>query len=374
MRILQIGKYWSPQRGGMETLLQQYSTGLVRRGHAVRAIVAATEAQDLREQVQGVDLRRCARFGELASVPLCPSMAAEVRRAVCDFDPHLVHLHLPNPVGVASWLAFGDRRPVAVTYHSDIVRQKLWLHLWSPWRDRLLGRAELIHTTSDALIESSPVLTRFADRCRAVPPGIRAASWENPAPAEVERWRTRLGTGRFLFVGRLVYYKGIEVLIEAVRDSDLRLAICGDGPLRTKLQASTRELAGQVQWLGDVDDAAMPAVMAASAGLVLPSTAASETFGVVQLEAMAAGLPLVVSRASAGVISVHPGKDSALFVDPSDPAALRAALLRVRDDDALRAGLVAGGRRLVREHYDADQRLAQLESLLVAAAGRNTAA
>jgi glycosyltransferase involved in cell wall biosynthesis len=373
MRILQIGKYWPPQRGGMETLLRQYSEGLAHRGHRVRALVAATGPEEERGRVGSVDVWRCARYGEFASVPLCPSLPAAIRRSLVDLRPEVVHLHLPNPLAAASWMLFADRRPLVVTYHSDIVRQRLLLRMWAPWRDRLLGRARFIHTTSEALIESSPVLERFRDRCRAVPPGIDPAHWTDPDPARVREWRQRLGPGTFLFVGRLVYYKGLEVLLEALRGSDLRVAICGQGPLRARLERLAIDLGDRVRLLGEVDDDELPFAFAAAAGFVLPSVAASETFGVVQLEAMAAGLPLVVSRASAGVVSVHEGANSAVLVPPRDPSALRDAMLRVRDDDRLADSLREAGRALVLRRYDASRRLDELEALLLEA-GRSTAA
>ena len=375
MRILEIGKYWPPQRGGMETLLQQYCEGLARRDHPVRVLVSASGPEDERGRSGGVELWRCARYGEFASVPVCPSLPGALRKSLVEFDPEVVHLHLPNPVAAASWLLMGDRRPLVVSYHSDIVRQQALLRMWSPWRDRVLARATCILTTSSALIDSSPVLTHFAGTCRSISPGVDPALWSNPDPVAVSRWKRRLGEGVFLFVGRLVYYKGVDVLIEAVRESDLRIAICGEGPLRTRLEAAAAPSGDRVQFLGDVDAAGMPALYAACHGFVLPSVASSETFGVVQLEAMAAGLPLVVSRASAGVESVHAGAASALLVEPSRPGDLRQAMLRVRDEEGLAATLVTAGSRLIQERYILEDRLDDLEELLVqAAAGRRTAA
>jgi glycosyltransferase involved in cell wall biosynthesis len=306
---------------------------------------------------------------------VCPSLPGAVRRSLFELDPEVVHLHLPNPLAAAAWLMMGDARPLVVSYHSDIVRQRTLLRLWAPWRDRVLNRAPCILTTSDALIESSPVLTRFAKRCRSISPGVDAGLWANPDPAAVARWRQRLGEGVFLFVGRLVYYKGVDVLIEAVRESDLRIAICGQGPLRAKLESAAASLGDRVQFLGDVEASAMPALYAACRGFVLPSVAPSETFGVVQLEAMAAGLPLVVSRASAGVESVHAGAASALLVEPARPEALREGMRRVLDENGLAARLTAAGHALIRERYDLEDRLDDLAELLAeVAAGRSTTA
>jgi rhamnosyl/mannosyltransferase len=359
----------------METLLQQYCAGLAGRGHSVRAVVAAGSSDEERSPDGGVDVWRAARFGEFASVPVCPSLPSIVRRSLLDFDPDVVHLHLPNPLAVLAWLTVGDARPMVVTYHSDIVRQQALLRFWAPWRDRVLSRARWIHTTSQALIDSSEVLQRHRSRCRAVAPGIDPAPWRTPEPDAVARWSDRIGgEGTFLFVGRLVYYKGLDVLLDAARDSDLRLAICGEGPLRGELEAAAALMGDRVRFLGDVAAEELPALFAASAGFVLPSVAASETFGVVQLEAMAARRPLVVSRASEGVASVHAGADSALLVPAGDCRALRSAMLRVRDDGVLRKNLVDSADALLADRYGFEDRISELEGLLYEATGRSTAA
>jgi rhamnosyl/mannosyltransferase len=264
---------------------------------------------------------------------------------------------------------------MVVTYHSDIVRQRGLLRLWAPWRDRVLSRARWIHTTSQALIDSSEVLRRHRSRCHAVAPGIDPEPWRGVSGESVVEWSERIGgAGTFLFVGRLVYYKGLDVLLEAVRESDLRVAICGDGPLRGELEAAASGMGDRVRFLGDVSAEDLPALYAASAGFVLPSVAASETFGVVQLEAMAARRPLVVSRASEGVASVHSGANSAVLVPPSDAVALRSAMLRVRDDAEVRQSLVDAADVLLAERYVLEDRIGELEGLLYEAIGRSTAA
>jgi rhamnosyl/mannosyltransferase len=313
-------------------------------------------------------------MGEFASVPLCPALPSMLRRSLAELDPDVVHLHLPNPLAALAWLGARDDRPLVVTYHSDIVRQRLLLRAWSPWRNRVLRRARFVHTTSEALIDASPVLREHRGRCRAIAPGIDPEPWRHPDPRRVGSWRDRIGEGVFLFVGRLVYYKGVEFLLDALRGTDLRVAICGDGPLRAELEARALELPGQVFFLGDVGEEELPALHAASTGFVLPSVAASETFGVVQLEAMAARRPLVVSRASEGVVAVHAGAQSAVLVPPGDPDALRDAMLRVRDEPALRASLVDAADALLRERYVLADRIADLEGMLYEATGRRTAA
>ena len=117
-----------------------------------------------------------------------------------------------------------------------------------------------------------------------------------------------------------------------------------------------------------VGERALPALYGAARAFVLPSQAPSEAFGLVQLEAMAAGLPLVVSRASDGVASVHEDGTTALLADRGDVEGLRDAVLRVHDDDDLARRLADAGRRRVRAFYELEHTVDRVEALLRGAA------
>lgn len=377
MKVLEIGKFYPPQRGGMETVLHDLSVGLVRRNHRVRAIVAATGEDAVLETLDGVEVRRLGNWGTIRSVPVCPSLPSEVRTSLRDFDPDVVHLHLPHPLGAVAWLLARDARPLVVTYHSDIVRQRALGALYAPIGDRVLRRAASIHVTSEALAAQSRTLARWRDKCHAVPLGVDTEHWSRPAPGRVQEWIDDLGPRFVLFVGRLVYYKGIDVLLEALRGNDVRLVIAGEGPMRTEWETLSKVLglAERVRFLGEVSSETLPALYAAARAFVLPSQAPSEAFGLVQLEAMAAGLPLVVARASEGVVSVHEDGSTALLVDRGDVEGLRDALQRVHDDDDLARRLAEAGRRRVRAFYELEHTLDRLEALLAdAAMGSRTAA
>lgn len=378
MRVLQIGKFYPPQRGGMETMLHDLARGLVARGHTVRVLVAAAGEDASDDEIDGVRIRRVANWGTLRSVPLCPSLPSELRRALREFDPEIVHLHLPHPLGAMGWLLARDGRPLVVTYHSDIVRQRWLATLYEPFGAKLLAGARSIHVTSEELVQSSRVLRPRRDRCQVIPLGVDTARWAQPPAARVQQWMDELGPRFLLFVGRLVYYKGLDVLFEALRDTTVPVVVAGDGPMRAEWEtlAHVLGLGGQVRFLGEVGDEALLALYHAAHGFVLPSTAPSEAFGLVQLEAMACGLPVVAARASAGVSSVHVENETALLVPARDPAALRSALLRLWADDSLAARLGHAGRQRVRGFYELEHILDRMTAWLLQCtrSGRNTAA
>ncbi len=376
MRILEIGKYYAPQRGGMETALVDLCEGLAGRGHQVRAVVASPDDRTVAEKVGRVEVRRVASWGVVRSVPVCPSLPATVRAALRDFRPDLMHLHLPHPLGALAVLSARSDVPLLLSYHSDIVRQRRLLRLWSPVGRRLLDHAQRIHVTSQALVDTSPVLAPYRDRCVAVPLGVRTERFARPDPARVQQWIDELGPDFVLFVGRLVYYKGLDVLFEALRGTSIRVVIAGEGPMRTEWETLSRVLgvAAQVRFLGEVSDRALPALYGAARAFVLPSQEPSEAFGLVQLEAMAAGLPMVVCRASEGVVSVHEEGRTALLVPTRDPDALRSALLRVCEDEGEAAALGRAAQKRVRAFYALEHCVARMESLMLALIGRSRAA
>lgn len=343
LRVLHVGKFYPPHHGGMETHVQTLCEEL-RRDVDVQVLVASDDRRTVRETINGVPVTRIGTKAMVASASVNPGMARAIREARAD----VVHFHHPNPTGVLSYLASGWRGPLVVTYHSDIVRQRVLGAVFSPILHRFLRGAHAILATSPDYAASSPVLRKHRERVRIIPFGIRAEQFETADPAAVEEIRAQYGPRIVLGVGRLVYYKGFDYLLRAMERVDARLVILGDGPLRADLEARAAELGigDRVAFPGQVPELA-PWYHAAEV-FVLPAIARSEAFGLVQLEAMAAGTPVVNTRLDSGVPFVSRDGESGLTVPPEDTDALAAALDRLLGDDALRARLGEGGRARVR--------------------------
>lgn len=370
MRVLELGKYYPPHPGGMESALRQVCRCLAGRGHAVLAVVSAGQRRGRVEAADGAQLWRMGEWGTLRSSPICPGLFPTLWRARRRFRPDVAHLHVPNPALATAWLCLGAGVPLVVSYHSDIVRQRHLAKLWAPLQALMLRRAARVVVTSEALREQSPTLARIRDRCVVVPLGVDVEWLRAAPPAEVRNWTVRLGERFLLFVGRLVYYKGLDVLLEALVGTQLQLVVVGDGPMRARWERRTAELQllERVRFLGAIDDVALRAIYHASTALVLPSTAASETFGLVQLEAMACGKPVVAARASGGVASVHVEGETGLLVPPGDARALRAALVRVWTDPEWADALGSAGRSRVEAFFHGAHLSGRLESVLELAA------
>jgi glycosyltransferase involved in cell wall biosynthesis len=261
-------------------------------------------------------------------------------------------LHFPNPMAVLAYLASGYRGPMVVTYHSDMVRQKILGPMFEPLLHAALRRSAAIIATSPNYLGTSRVLAEHQDRCHVIPLGIPIENFGHSKPGEAAAVRREFGDNLIVSVGRLVYYKGFEYLIRAMTRVPGKLLIVGEGPLRAKLGALASELgvAEKVIFLGKIDHDRLVACYHASQVFVLASIARSEAFGIAQIEAMAAGLPVVNTNLDSGVpfVSIH--RQTGLTVPPADPEALAEAINELLGNAELRASLGhAAERRAVEE-------------------------
>ena len=344
MKVVHSAKFYPPYRGGMETVVGDLCEGTAGTWE-VSVVAANDSSRTVHERLGRVEVTRVATFGQVASVPMCPALPWHLwgRGADC------VVLHEPNPIaGTALWLRTPAPRLV-VWHHSDLVRP------W--WAAPIYGRLQRsLYRAADCVIVSSPVLAaesglvRSARRVAVIPFGVPLDRYRGTDPARLARVdaiRAHASGPRLLFVGRLVYYKGLQVLLDAVREWPGTLLIAGEGPLEGPLRgrAARDGLGERVVFLGRVSDDDLPAYYQACDAFVLPSIARTEAFGVVQVEAMAAGLPVVSTRLPTGVPWVNQDGVSGLVVPPDDAAALGSALGRLAADSGLRERLAAGARR-----------------------------
>ncbi|MCM2280118.1 MAG: glycosyltransferase [Oligoflexia bacterium] len=356
MRILMVGKYYHPSHGGIETVLRNLAEGLRGQGDEVTVLCSAEHPRGADEVVDGVRVVRAATLGKLFSQPLNPGLPGALRRLSREHE--LIHVHSPNPLAEASTLAFAGRdKPLVVTYHSDIVRQRLFLPAYAPLVRAFLARAARVGVGSRSQILHSPFLRGMAERCDVIPYGIDPRPYEPLAATLARAAQLRAEIGRFLlFVGRLVSYKGVPVLIEAMsrlRDPEARLVILGAGPLRAELEESARRLGvlSRVRFTGSVAEGELQAYYHASELLVLPSINKAEAFGLVQVEAMACGKPIVATRLDSGVTEVGVEGVTGLQVAAGDPADLARAIDAILGDEARRLEMGRAARRRFEERF-----------------------
>lgn len=348
LRILQIGKFYPPQKGGIESHLHSLCVGLSTTPAVDLRVIAANVGRESRdEEVDGVRLARLGTRLDLAGAPFCPDLYHRLKNSSAD----IIHVHLPNPTAVLTYLAVNPPGRLVVSYHSDIVRQRVLERLFRPFLQMFLRRADAIVVATPLHVERSRVLSRFREQCVVIPYGVDIG---DPLPAsdpEVSAIRDKFGSRIVLAVGRLVYYKGFEFLIRAMQWVDATLLLVGQGPMRERLQREARAagLADRVVFLGAVDD--LRPYYAAADVFALPSTARSEFFGIVQLEAMAAGTPVVNTNLDSGVPFVSLHGVTGLTVEPGDAPALAEAIERILRDHQLRSRFGAAAEERVRREF-----------------------
>jgi rhamnosyl/mannosyltransferase len=316
----------------------------------VEVLVASDESKTVEEVIDGIKVTRLSTPLSFQAAPVCPQMMRKIRESRAD----VVHLHWPNPTAVLAYLASRHRGRLVFTYHSDIVRQKMLSRAFWPFLRQALKRADAVIVASPNYRDSSKVLAGFRERCRVIPFGISPDYFQQVDSEDVASLRRQYGARIILGVGRFVYYKGFEHLIRAMKGVDGRLLLIGNGPLREKLAREALEsgVSDKVTFLTDVKDV-RPFYQAADV-FVLPSIARSEAFGIVQLEAMACGKPVVNTSLDSGVTFVSPHGVSGLTVQPANPAALSEAINALLDNPALRDEYGRAGKRRIAEMFCVD--------------------
>jgi glycosyltransferase involved in cell wall biosynthesis len=352
--ILQVGKFWPPHYGGIETHLRELCTGLASVVD-VDVVVSNVGRDYVQEQDGEMRVTRIPTFARVASAPLSPRMLGFLRESPAD----LVHLHLPNPPAVIAYLLSGHRGKLVVTVHSDIVRQRMMAKLLSPTLTALLRRADAIVSFSPNRLEHSPVLQGFRDKCHVIPHGIPFEQYDEVDRVQIEEIRNRYQRPIVLAVGRLVYYKGFEYLIQAMRQIDAQLLLIGEGPLHQQLleQVTASGVQDKVSFLGNVRD--LRPYYHACDVFALPSIAVSEAFGIVQLEAMACGKPVVNTQLPSGVPWVSQNGITGITVPPCDVDALAESVSLLISQPELAARYGRAARRRVEQEFATERMLAR---------------
>jgi glycosyltransferase involved in cell wall biosynthesis len=347
LRVLHVGKFYPPHRGGMESHLETLC-GELKRSVDLEILVASSNgSQTSEELLDGMKVARLSKLFTLRSAPFCPQMIRQIRASKAD----IVHIHLPNPGAILAYLASGHRGRLVLTYHSDIVRQRVLSRFFDPILRHALNLADAIIVSSSNYIKSSYVLPRYEKKCHVIPFGIQTERFQSTDISEVRRLRRLFGPRIVLGVGRLVYYKGFEHLIAAMKFVEGRLLIVGSGPLYDALRqkAVTCGVGERVTFLTDVMDV-RPYYQAADV-FALSSVGRSEAFGIVQLEAMACGKPVVNTDLATGVTSVSLDGQSGVTVPPADPEALGKAINSLLNNPVRSAAYGRAGQLRVKQHF-----------------------
>lgn len=385
MRIapLHVAKYVPPPYAGVEghvdTLLRALCMGSLSPTLLAAAGAIDHWHGDAQRNYRVIGARA---FGTVASAIMSPGVVPLARQELETGRSNLLHIHAPNPWGDLAALTAPRGVPVVMTWHSDIVRQRKLMLLYRYVQRAVLDRVDRIVVFTPAHYASSVQLHQrdVAHKVVQVPIGI-ATDHLRPECADTEalaRFRQFAGDRRLILtVGRHVYYKGYQYLLDALarmRESDSVLLMVGTGPLTAdlKAQAAALNIAHRVHFAGEVNPGVLAAAYLACDFFCLPSVELSEAFGIASAEAMSCGKPTVVCQLGNGVNFLNQADKTSLAVPPRDVGALADALDTLVRDDALRHALGTAAQQWVQAEFSIeamrDRTLALYQELLDARA------
>ncbi len=298
----------------------------------------------------GTRVTEAGEWGRLQGAPLAPSFPWRIWRSKAD----VVVVHSPNPTAEVAALVARPRGAVVVRYHSDVVRQASAMRLYAPVLMQFLQRSAMILPTSQAYVDTSPMLSQVRELCRVVPLGIVTQEFDAPDPARVAALREAYGPDYVLFSGRHRYYKGLPVLVEAAKAIRAKVVMSGDGPERAPAMALAKRLGVDIAFPGSLSHEDLVAHIHGCAVFAFPSVERSEAFGLSILEAHACGKPVVATKLGTGVEYANLDGVTGVNVPPRDPAAFAGAVNALLADPAHREALGVRARDRVRAEFDVE--------------------
>ena len=271
---------------------------------------------------------------EVAATMIAPSMVLKLKQIAKNYD--IIHVHHPDPMAAFALLCSGYKGKVVLHWHSDILKQKSLLKLYMPIQKWLINRADVIVGTTPVYVKESPYLQEVQHKVTYLPIGV--CHLESPIKQVMDLRRKYLGKHIVFSLGRLVPYKGFAYLIEAAKhlDDNYMVLIGGTGPLRDELQAQieTLGLQDRVKLLGYVSDVELPAYFEACDLFCMSSVMKTEAFGIVQIEAMSCGKPVVATKIpESGVSWVNQDGVSGLNAEPCDAEDLAKCIRGILADE-----------------------------------------
>lgn len=363
IKVLHFFKtYYPDTMGGIEQVIFQLAEGGRAHGITSEVLYLSGRGSARGESACNHLAHRSRLDVHVASTGFSLSAVRDFSELASQVD--IIHYHFPWPYMDLLHFATRVHKPTVVSYHSDIVRQKVLLKLYQPLMHRFLSSVDRIVAASPNYVATSPVLQRHRDKVSVIPYGLDRTTYPQPSAQKLEYWRSRFGARFFLFVGALRYYKGLKYLLEAAAGTDMAVVIVGGGPLDAELHTQARQLGlSNVHFLGRLPDDDKSALLMLCRAFVFPSHLRSEAFGISLAESAMYGKPMISCEIGTGTTFINIADETGLVVPPADPAALRQALRTLWDQPNVAAEMGRRAARRFEQLFSADSMVSSYTSL-----------
>jgi|ERR1700687_4135137 len=366
MNIVHAYKIYLPDADGGIPHVLHMLTGTETREITSRILVARYRGFSKTYRVDGIPVTAVASIGTMFSTPLAPLYPFVLRRLATDADV-LVH-HAPFPLtDIGILLGLRKRTALVLYWHAEIIGRPFLLAFLTPLLRAALRRADKIIVSDETMLTSSAFLGPYRSKCVIVPYGLDVDYWstlEESAKAKVAKLRVQYPR-LIVAVGRLVAYKGYDILLDALKSVDAQLIILGEGPLNQDLnaQAARNGIGHRVFLKGRVSNDVIKHYVHACRLFVLPSVSKAEAFGLVQLEAMAAGRAVINTNLATGVPHVARNNLEGITVPIKDSSALASAIETLLSNPELTEKLGRSGQVRARSVFGRAIYLARIEDV-----------
>lgn len=346
--------------GGIGIVAHYLASEMVKRQHGVNIFTTSINSKDSFERLDGVNIYRYGTNFKIGNGNISFNLLLKPPRHKVD----IVHAHSPTPPSDMSALRYVNKWkvPFVLTYHGDgqentgnFIRNTSVSFYNRHILDKFLSYADVIISPSECFIDESKFLGKYRDKVVVIPNGINISDFDVPYSKEECREKLGLPTDEkiILFLGTLGQNKGPEVLLNALPKilkeiPDIKLVFAGDGPLREELfkKSLKPDIKKHVMFTGFVQERVKPLYYRATDIFCLPSIMKHEIFGIVNLEAMACGIPIVASKIG-GIPDVVKDGENGLLVPPRDYGVLADAIIYVLENEDVRERMGKEGRKMV---------------------------
>ncbi|MDE7310204.1 MAG: glycosyltransferase [Eubacterium sp.] len=367
MKITQLFKiYWPDNGGGIASVMESIAQCLPGCEHQVIVCQGKRLRKGADGKYRGVLVRRCRQLFTVASTPVSIDFLRQAKKYTKDTD--IVICHAPYPMADLAVLLGMPARRIVVWWHCGFEKYAWLVPFYRPLVKHTLKKADLVLASSEGNVENSGLLLPYREKCRVVPFCVSdaylkrgkahaASLWKDggllqEAPDQSASRKKPIG---ILFIGRLVWYKGCEVLLKAfarMKRKNCRLVLVGSGILEEELKRLADSLGiKHVEFMGMVSEEEKQKQIEACDFLVLPSVSKAEAFGVVQIEAMAFGKPVINTALPSGVPDVSIDGVTGITVKPGSVRELARAMDALAGDERMRRAYGKNALQRVQETY-----------------------